>query len=812
MGALWQDIRYGLRMLLRQPGLTLIAILTLALGIGANTAIFSVVNGVLIQPLPYQDPDRLVRLSEWSPRIPGLSISYPDLLDWREQNQVFTQIAGTQFNSYNLTGGDEPERLQGRAVSAEFLEVLGVRPMLGRAFLAAEDRPGGNRVCLMSYGLWQRRFGSDPHIVGKTITLNGEPYTAVGVLPRNYRFGTPTDIFVPLGLEGKSEVMKERANHPGIYAIARLKPGVSFEQAEAEMKVIAKRLGEQYPKSNGDNSVTLTPLREYFVGEIRLSLLILLGAVSCVLLIACANVANLLLARAAARGREIAIRTALGASRLRVIRQLLTESVLLAILGGAAGLLLALWGVDILRRADLDSLPTTADIGLDQYVLGFTSAVSLLTGLIFGLAPALQASRLDLNESLKESGRSATGGRGRARVRHLLVISEVALSLVLLVGAGLLVRSFIRLRQTDTGFDPQNLVTMQLSLRVGQDEGHKVTQFFTEVGHRVKALPGVRAVAFSNGVPFLGAMETSFAIVGRDNPDVSKRPLAVEYITSPDYLQTVGVRLVKGRFFSERDTQHSPLVAVIDEEFARSHFPNEDPVGKYLEGSKEFKIPDAQIVGVVSHVKNYGLGAPGPVQAELYYSFNQVPDRFLPVLSDRMSLIVRTAADPMSLIPAVRREVQAVEKNQPVYHVKTMEQVIAESIGSQRFSMLLLSLFAVMALLLAAVGIYGVISYSVTQRTHEIGIRMALGAQTGDVLKLVLRQGITVALVGVAIGLVAALALTRLMSSLLFGVSATDPVTFALIALLLTGVALLASYLPARRATKVDPMVALRYE
>jgi putative ABC transport system permease protein len=530
MDTLVQDVRYGFRMMWKNPGITLIAVLALALGVGANTAIFSVVNGVLIKPLPYQDPERLVRLTGESPQVPGMSIAYPDLLDWREQNHVFTQLAGTQFNSYNLTGVDDPERLQGRAVNAEFFDVLGIKPAMGRSFVAEEDRPGANRVCMVSHGLWQRRFGSDPNFIGKTLALNGETYTVIGVLPQSYRYGTPTDIFVTLGLEGTSEMMRDRGNHPGIYAVGRLKPGVSLEQALADMKAIAQHLGEQYPKSNSNNSVTVIPLREYFVGDIRPSLLILLGAVGFVLLIACANVANLLLARAATRAREIAIRTALGASRLRIVSQLLTESVLLAMLGGAAGLLLALWGIDLLRTADIDSIPTTADIKLDGYVLGFTLLVSLLTGIVFGLAPALQASRPDMNESLKEGGRSGTSGRGRQRVRNLLVISEVALSLILLVGAGLLVRSFTRLRETEIGFNPQNLLTMQLSLRVGKDEGYRVTNFLKQVEQRVKALPGVQSLAFSTGVPFLGASETSFAIVGRDNPELSKRPMAVEYI------------------------------------------------------------------------------------------------------------------------------------------------------------------------------------------------------------------------------------------------------------------------------------------
>ncbi|PYS82145.1 MAG: ABC transporter permease [Acidobacteria bacterium] len=812
METLWQDIRFGFRMLLKKPGFTAVAILALALGVGANTAIFSVVNGVLLRPLPFKEPDRLVRLGEWSRQVPGMSISYPNFLDWREQNHVFEGLAATQFDNYNLTGSDEPERLQGRNVSWNFFDVLGVRPALGRTFRAEEDHAGAPRVCVISHALWQRRFGSDQKITGKTVTLNGASYTVVGVLPAGYRYGTPTDVFVPLGLKEADEVVRMRDNHPGIYAVARLKDGVTFEQAEAEMKSIAERLAVAYPKENAGNSVTLTPLREYFVGDIRMSLFVLLGAVGFVLLIACANVANLLLARAASRSREIAVRTALGASRFRIVRQLLTESVILGIVSGAVGLLLALWGVDVLRRASLDIIPTTADISLDRTVLFFTLGVSLLTGVAFGLAPALQASKPELNEALKEGGRSGAEGSARNRVRSLLVVAEVALSLMLLVGAGLLVRSFMRLRQTDTGFRPDNLLTMELSYSVGKDEGQKAVNFFRAVEERVRALPGVEAVAVSNGVPMIGASETSFQIEGRPPAAPGKRPMSVVYYPTHDFLNAMGIRLVRGRFFDEHDTQNAPLVAVIDEEFAREYFPGEDPVGKYFAGNKEMDIPHAEIVGVVAHVKNYGLDTPGPVQAEFYSSRDQVPDRFQPLLADRVSLVVRTSSDPAAMATAVRRAVQEVDPNQPVYNVNTMEQVLSDSVASQRLSMLLLSIFAAVAMTLAAVGIYGVMSYAVAQRTHEFGIRMALGAQGGDVLRMVVRQGMLLTLVGVGAGLLGALALTRVISSLLYGVSATDPLTFAGVPLVLVAVALAACLVPARRATKVDPMVALRYE
>jgi putative ABC transport system permease protein len=812
METLWQDIRFGFRMLLKKPGFTAVAVLALALGVGANTAIFSVVNGVLLRPLPFKDPDRLVRLGEWSKEVPGMSISYPNFLDWREQNHVFEGLAALQFGSYNMTGVDEPERLLGRNVSWNFFDVLGVRPAVGRGFRPEEDHAGAPRVCLISYALWQRRFNSDRKIVGRAVTLNGEPYTVVGVLPAGYRYGTPTDVFVPIGLGETGEMMAPRDNHPGIYAVARLKEGVTFEQAEAEMKQIAARLAAAYPKENAEHGITLTPLREFFVGDIRASLLIILGAVGFVLLIACANVANLLLARAASRYREIAVRTALGASRWRIVRQLLTESVILGLLSGTVGLLLAMWGVDVLRRASLDLIPTTADISLDRTVLFFTLGVSLLTGVLFGLAPAVQASKPELNEALKEGGRSGSEGSARNRVRSLLVVAEVALSLVLLVGAGLLVRSFMSLLQTQPGFEPRNLLTLSLSYKVGKDEGRKAVNFFHAVEERVGALPGVEAVAVSNGVPMLGASETSFQIEGRPPAEAGKRPFTVAYYPTHDYLKAMGIRLLRGRFFDEHDTQDSPLVAVIDEDFARLYFPGEDPVGKYFEGNKEMNIPHAEIVGVVAHVKNYGLDTPGPVQAEFYYSRDQVPERFQPLLADRVSLVVRTASDPAAMAPAVRRAIQEVDPNEPVYNVNTMEQVLSDSVATQRLSMLLLTIFAAVALVLAGVGIYGVMSYAVAQRTHEFGIRMALGAEARDVLRMVVGQGMLLALCGVGAGLAGALVLTRVMSSLLYGVSATDPLTFVGVPLVLAAVALLACLVPARRATKVDPMVALRYE
>src|SRR2546427_3441996 len=644
MNTLWQDIRFAVRMLAKNWSVTAIIVVVLALGIGANTAIFSVVNAALLRPLPYADPDRLVRLSEDSPQVPQMSISYPNFLDWRQQDKVFERIAAMQFRCLNLTGKNEPERLAGRGVSAEFFDVLGVKPALGRSFAADEDRPGANPVCIISHGLWQRRFASDQNIVSKQVTLSGTSYTVIGVLPDSYAFGTPTGLFVPIGF--RADEMKERGSHPGIYAIARLKPGVTIETARAELIALAERIAAQYGMKG--NSATLTPLHEAFAGDVRRPLLILLGAVGFVLAIACANVANLLLARAATRQKEMAIRAALGAGRLRIIRQLLTESVLLAFLGGIIGLLLALWGIDLLRSASIDSLPTTAVIKLDGSVLIFTLLVSLVTGIIFGLAPALSAAKADLHDTLQEGGRGSGPGGRSAWLRSTLVVSEVALSLVLLVGAGLLIKSFVRILDTDPGFKPQNLLTMQLALNPKKDEGAKVLNFFNDLKGRIAGLPGVESAAFSNGIPLGQTADTSFAIVGRPKPEPGKQPQTMLYIPSPDYLQAMGIRLIKGRFFTMQDTQHSPRVAVIDETFARQQFPYEEALGQHIAGDGKDN-PDAEIVGVVAHVKHFGLDAVERVQPQLYLPFNQAPDDAFPFLASRANLIIRTTGDPVNL-------------------------------------------------------------------------------------------------------------------------------------------------------------------
>jgi len=811
LGDVWQDLGYGLRMLLKNPGFTVVAVVALALGIGANSAIFSVVNTVLLRPLPYQDPERLVMVWEDDTKggYPRNTPSAGNYVDWRAQNQVFAGMAAIADLSINLTGTGEPERLDGRRVSANLFPLLGVEPQLGRAFLPEEDQPGGNRVVLLSHGLWQRRFGSDMNITGKPLTLNGESYTVVGVMPPHFQFPSREDqLWVPIAFT--SEEAANRGRHY-LQVIARMKPGVTIEQAQTEMNTIAARLQQQYPDQNTDVGATVTSLHEHVAGDIKPALLVLLGAVGFVLLIACANVANLLLARAAVRQKEISIRVALGASRLRLIRQFLTESILLAALGGVVGLLLSLWGVSVLKSFIPENISQAADITIDGRVLLFTLLVSLLTGLIFGLAPAAQASNFNLNETLKEGGRdSAAGSRGN-RIRGLLVIAEVAVSLILLIGAGLLINSFLRLRNVDPGFRTDKLLTMQVELSALKYPDHaRRSAFYTELIERVEAVPGVRSAAVTNWIPLLRQGDSiGFSIEGRPDPPPAqgKRPTVVTRVTSPHYFETMGIQLLQGRGFVEQDRVDAPAVAVINETMVRRFWPDQDPIGKRITpGSPDSSNPDdwITIVGVAKDVRQFELVTdPKP---QMYLTYQQA-GFFAP-----RHLVVSTEVEPLSLAPTVRKAVWDIDKDQPVSDISTMEQVLSESIARQRFSMLLLGIFAAVALVLAAVGIYGVMSYSVTQRTREIGIRMALGARRSDVLKLTVGGGLKLVLIGVVIGLGVAFVLTRVMASLLFEVSATDPVTFIVISLVLIGVAALASYIPARRATKVDPMVALRYE
>ncbi len=806
---LWQDLRYSLRTLVKNPGFTAVAVIALALGIGANSAIFSVVNTVLLRPLPYKDPERLVMVWEDDTKggYPRDTPAAANYVDWRDQNQVFEGMAAMADADFNLTGTGDPERLEGKLVSASFFPLLGVEPQLGRVFLPEEDRPGANNVVLLSHGLWQRRFGSDPNVIGKPVTLNGGTGTVVGVMPPQFQHpGEKAELWVPIGFTPEQEASRGRHY---LKVLARMKPGVTLGQAQAEMNTIAARLQQQYPDQNKDLGATVNSLHEYVAGDIRPALLVLLGAVGFVLLVACANVANLLLARAAARQKEIAIRVALGASRFRLVRQFLTESILLAALGGGVGLLLSLWGVGLLQAFIPQSISQVKSVAIDGKVLVFTLLVSLLTGLIFGLAPATQASNFNLNETLKEGGRdSAAGSRGN-RIRGLLVVAEVAVSLLLLIGAGLLINSFLRLRSVDPGFRTDNLLTMEVVLPgTKYSDPARRAAFYTDLLRRVEALPGVKSAAVTTNLPlYPQGNSISFSIEGRPDPATGRKPTVVTRVISPQYFSTMGIQFLQGRQLSEQDKADSPAVAVISETFARRFWPNEDPLGKRITpGRADSTDPDdwITIVGVAKDVRQFELDAePKP---QMYLSYEQAG------FFEPNDLVVSTSVEPLSLAPAVRKAVWEVDKDQPVSNVKTMEDILSGSIARQRFSMLLLGIFAGLALVLAAVGIYGVVSYSVAQRTREIGLRMALGAQAADVVKMVVGQGLKLVLIGVAFGLAAAFVLTRVMSSLLFGVSATDPLTFIIISLVLVGVALVASFIPARSATKVDPMIALRAE
>src|SRR5215510_14112517 len=825
MRTLWQDLRYGARMLLKNPGFTLIAVITLSLGIGANTAIFSVVNAVLLRPLPYEESERLVFLSECSEQLEGMSISWPNYVDWRKSNNVFEKIGVYNSNSYNLTGSGEPERLQAGQVSADLFTALRVNAALGRVFTNEEDRPGAEPVVVLSHALWQRRFGGDPNVINRTIKLSDRGYTVIGVMPPGYRFPGGVEIWVPAGQLSGSTSWQSRGNHPGLYGVARLKPGATIEQARAEMENIAVALEKEYPNTNQGNRVTITPLRDAIIGNIGTALWVLLGAVGCVLLIACANVANLLLARASTRQREIAVRVAMGAGRWRIMRQLLTESVLLAVAGGGLGVALSLWGVDLILAISPDSIPRAAEIRLDQGVLAFTAAVSILTGVIFGLAPALQASKVQLHDALKESGRSLVAGRHWSR--GALVVAETALTLALLVGAGLLIRSFYNLYRVNPGFVYDRLLSFTISLPEQKYATlDQQMSFFHQLMQNLRATPGVDSVSVASGLP-LGnnGWQTSFTIVGRPRPKPGETLLMEASLVGPDYFRTIGVPLIRGRWFDERDNREhlktkdltgyndderaaaGVNALVIDQEFARRHWPNnEDPVGKQIlwgDGTDP-KSPVMTVVGVVGRVKMDGLNTDSN-RVQGYFPFYQLP-------FSGMTVIVKSTPDPNQLIASARRQTLQLDPSVPIYGVRTMEKIRSDSVAPERLNLTLLGMFAALAVILALVGIYGVMSYAVTQRSHEIGVRIALGAQTGDVLKMVISQGLTLALIGVGAGLFLAYWLTKLMKDLLFEVKPADPATFAVIAALLILVALVACWIPARRATKVDPMVALRCE
>ncbi len=801
------DLKYALRMLVKTPAFSILAVLTLALAIGANSAVFSVINAVLLRPLPYEKPAELVRVFGTQPQLPKAPTSPANFLDWKEQNQVFARIATYVGQGFNLLGDNKPERVRGARVSADLFDLLGVRPSVGRAFLAEEDQLGQNRVVVLSDEFWRSRFGADRRTVGQTITLNDQSYTVIGVMPPGFGFPSDTtQVWTPIAFREAERATRD-TNY--INVLARLKPGVTLAQAQEQMSALARRQAERYPDSNTGIGVKLVTLSEQTLGDIRPVLVVLLGAVVFVLLIACANVANLLLARAAERQKEMAIRSALGASRSRVVRLLLIESVLVALLGGGCGLVFAIWGVDLLVALKPVDLPRLTEIGIDRGVFAFTALLSLVTGLGFGLVPAWQASRSDLNEGLKESSRGATGGPGRQRFRGMLVVTEVALSLVLLIGAGLMIRSFARLLSVDPGFNPGSVLTAFVSLPPSKyPEPQQQAAFFQQLIERTRNLPGVLSAAAASDLPLFGGNSTAFDVEGRPPSAPGQRGLIDYRMISPEYFQAMGMRLMKGRAFSERDTLDTPQVVIINATTAARFFPNEDPIGKRigLSGPTDWR----EVVGVIGDVRNYGLDA--EVKPEAYIPFLQNAPGYLAGVASAMNVVMRTANDPLSAGPAFRSVVQSLDKDQPISVISTMESQLAESVAQRRFNMLLLAVFATLALLLAAIGIYGVIAYTVAQRTHEMGLRMALGASRADILKLVFAHAMLRTFAGVALGLAAAFGLTRLMSSLLYDVAPTDPLVFAGITALLVLVALAATYIPARRAMKVDPMVALRYE
>jgi predicted permease len=820
METLWQDVRYSLRVLGKNPSFAAIAILTLALGIGANTALFSVVNAVLLRPLPYPQPDRIVAISEKTANFERSSISYPNFLDWQRANSTFSSIAAYRSDDFSITGRGETERARIGMVSAGFFEILGVTPTRGRLFTPEEDRLGTAPVAILSAGLWQRKFGSAPDIVGKRITMNGVAYTVVGVLPANFYFqganyDRAKDVFIPVG-QFTDPFFQDRDVHEGTRAIGRLRPGVTLTAAHADMDQIANNLAVAYPNADKGAGISLLPLKKDIVGDVEPFLLVLLAAVGFVLLIACVNVANLQLARSTSRAHEFAVRSALGAGQARVIRQLLTESILIGLAGGALGLLLAGWGTQAALRALPETLPRAQDVALDARVLLFTLAVSILAGAVFGLAPALKTSRPDLQQSLKEGGRGGSGAHHRAQ--GVFVVIEMAMALVLLIGAGLMIRSLVDLWSVNPGFNPRGVLTFSVSLSPSLGVNAATTRSaLRQLDQTLQMIPGVEAVASTNGsLPMNGDSEYHFWLEGEPKPaSESEMKQALFYMVQPGYLSAMQIPLHRGRFFTKENDEHAPPVMVIDEDFAREYFPNQDPIGKRIHVSIINTEPE--IIGIVGHVKHWGLDTDGDAKhsivAQAYISLMQIPDQVGSGPGPPNSQVVARIKGPAAgMFPAIRETIESMNSENVLYDAKSLEEVVGDSMAARRFTMVLLAVFAGLALLLSSIGIYGVISYVVGQRTNEIGIRIALGAQQCDVLRLMLGEGMKMALLGVAIGIAVALGLTHLMVNILFGVSATDPITFLGVATLLVVVALAACWIPARRATRVDPLVALRYE
>jgi predicted permease len=823
-----QDLRYGSRVLVKSPGFSLIAILTLALGIGANTAIFSVVNGVLLNPLPFHDPHQLVSMFQEMPNFKNGSISYLNFTDWRRMNTTFAAMAAYRSTGFNLSGNGEPERLHGEMISAGFFEILGVNPVMGRTFTTDEDRLGANPTVVITEGLWQRKFGGRKDIIGQRMVLDDVGRTIVGVVPssfhlhiQNFQRGGPmNEVYVPVGEYNEPKFYSERDAGWGLDAIGRLKPGVSLQQAREDMERVSRDLTEAYPDVNTGKKAYLLSLKDEMIGDMGPILFVLLGAVAFVLLISCVNVANLLLARSTARQNEFAIRLALGAGQPRVIRQLLTESLLLSLIGGALGLLVAQFGT----RAALAAVPRTLsraeDIGLDLRVLLFTFVLSVLAGIIFGLMPAWKAAQGSVSRQLIESGRALAGARGGAQ--SVFVVGEMAMALILLIGAGLMIRTLVHLWGSDPGFNPKNVLTLELSGPASYKGGSPdaIRSAYRQIQDKLASTPGVKSASLSWGAhPMQSDDEDFFWIVGRPKPDhPGDFPMLIEYDVEPDYLNVMQVPLKRGRFFTAADNEHTAAVAVIDESMADKYFPGQDPIGQYIDlntnPSSLEKFPNPQIIGIVGHVNQWGLDSDGPdaLHAQMYLPLMQIPDKELQRAGVATDVFVRMQRAGSSNLAALRSRLLEFNSGMVVHNPEDMEKTVADSISNKRFTMTLLGVFALLALLLASIGIYGVLSYMVGQRSKEIGVRMALGAQKLDVLRMILKDGARMTLAGILIGLVGALVLTRLMRSMLYGVKPTDPLTFICVAALLCTIALLACYLPARRAMKVDPMEALRHQ